>query len=108
MIDAGIAVMFASFPMWSLPPCFAMSLSTCGKTDQAVLQHAMQSYRKAVTATRKDKKPDKRQGLTEEQKQEIRFVHGRCCQLMDVHAPPPFPPQLEPECLLIMGGRGAR
>ena len=40
--------------------------------DQAILPHAVQSYRKAVTAARKDKKPDKRQGLTEEQKQEIR------------------------------------
>jgi len=36
----------------------------------------MQSYRKAVTAARKDKKPDKRQGLTEEQKQEIRFARS--------------------------------
>lgn len=32
----------------------------------------LQSYRKSVTAARKDKKAGQRQGLTEEQKQEIR------------------------------------
>ena len=48
----------------------------------------MQSYRKSITAARKDKKAGQRQGLTDEQKQEIRFVsrlhprHGR-------RAPPP-------------------
>ena len=45
----------------------------------------MQSYRKAVTAARKDKKPDKRQGLTEEQKQEIR------CACTTDGTSPPFP-----------------
>lgn len=39
------------------------------------------SYRKAVTAARRDKKNGKQQGLTEEQKQEIRCVQGILLQV---------------------------
>jgi centrin-1 len=35
---------------------------------------SMQSYRKTVTAARKDKKAGRPPGLTEEQKQEIRYI----------------------------------
>lgn len=43
------------------------------------------SYRKAVTAARRDRKNGKQQGLTEEQKQEIR-CEDCCVVLLYVHA----------------------
>ncbi len=42
----------------------------------AIHVYMQSSYRKAVTAARRDKKNGKQQGLTEEQKQEIRCVQG--------------------------------
>jgi len=60
----------------------------------------MQSYRKAVTAARKDKKPDKRQGLTEEQKQEIRFASSPNA------IPPPSPSRHPtPHCAAVYSRR---
>ena len=46
---------------------FAMKLST-------LYSCCLQSYRKAVSTARRDKKGQRAAGLTEEQKQEIRFV----------------------------------
>jgi hypothetical protein len=47
-----------------------------GAALRTALQTTLQtSYRKAVTAARQNKKNGKPQGLTEEQKQEIRYVH---------------------------------
>ena len=45
-----------------------------------VLCFCLQSYRKAVTTARRDKKGQRATGLTEEQKQEIRSVqHALLC-----------------------------
>ena len=91
----------ADRPLVAPTPCVGVAyhpaLRRCASlwhSNRTAHQHAVQSYRKAVTAARKDKKPDKRQGLTEEQKQEI-----RCCTLIPIKSsrviklPPPPPPR---------------